>query len=114
MDIPKTITEFFRFKNEHDHTGMASLFSEDAVVMDGGEGLEMRGSDEIEKWIQKSISGLNLKTEIGGCIETNGEWIINTIVSGDFKASPARFEYIIQVGDDEIQSLRVEFRGSLK
>ena len=74
----------------------------------------MRGSDEVKKWIKKAISGLNLHTEIRECEEQGGEWIIDTVMSGDFKASPARFQYFIRVNDGKISALRSEFLGSLK
>jgi hypothetical protein len=97
MKIPKSIADFFRMKNDHDQ-GLWTLFAPDAVIVDGGEGTEMRGSDEIKKWIQKAISGLNLHTEIRDCKEQDDEWIVDTIMTGDFKASPARFEYSLPRG----------------
>jgi|SRR5712671_5584998 len=114
MKLPKSIADFFRMKNDHDDQGLWTLFAPDAVIVDGGEGTEMRGSDEIKKWIQKAISGLNLHTEIRDCKEQGDEWIVDTIMTGDFKASPARFEYFITQRGDKISALRVEFRGSLK
>ena len=114
MNPPVPIADFFRMKNEHDDDGLWSLFTEDATVIDGGEGKKMQGADAIEKWIQKSISGVNLHTEVRDCKEQGEEWIIDTIMTGDFKASPARFEYFITLSGEKISALRVEFRGSLK
>jgi len=114
MKLPDPIADFFRMKNEHDDDGLWSLFAGDATVVDGGEGKEMRGADDIKKWIQKAISGLNLHTEIRDGKRRGGEWVVDTIMSGDFKASPARFEYFITLKADKISALRVEFRGSLK
>ncbi|MEI9966869.1 MAG: nuclear transport factor 2 family protein [Candidatus Moraniibacteriota bacterium] len=113
MDIPGSITDFFRYKNAHDEAGLASVFAADAIVIDAGENKEMRGIDEIKTWIQKSLSGLNLHTEIGQVKRESATWVLETIVSGDFKASPAKFEYFIKVQDAKITSLRVQFRGSL-
>jgi hypothetical protein len=114
MNLPATITDFFRMKNEHDDAGLWSLFTEDATVIDSGEGKRMQGAEEIKKWIQKAISGLNLHTEVRDCREHGQEWIVDTVMTGDFKASPARFEYFIALSGDRIAVLRVEFRGSLK
>jgi hypothetical protein len=114
MNIPPPIGDFFRMKNEHDDQGLWSLFTHDAVVIDGGEGVEMRGADALKTWINKAISGLNLHTEIRACLEQGGEWIIDTVMSGDFKASPARFQYFITLSGKKISALRVEFLGSLK
>jgi ketosteroid isomerase-like protein len=114
MKLPKPIAGYFRMINDHDDQGLWTLFAPDAVIVDGGEGTEIRGSDEIRKWIQKAISGLNLHMEIRNCEERDDEWIVDTIVTGDFKASPARFEYFIAQSGDRISALRVKFRGSLK
>jgi hypothetical protein len=101
-------------KNEHDDVGLASLFTETASVVDGGEGKAMQGADAIKGWIKKSISGLDLHTDVRSCREQSSEWIVDTVMAGDFKASPARFEYFITLSDDRISALRVEFRGSLR
>jgi hypothetical protein len=114
MNVPTPVSDFFRMKNEHDDAGLWSFFTDDATVIDGGEGRKIQGTDEIKKWIQKAISGLNLHTEIRDCSEHGGEWIIDTVMTGDFKASPARFEYFILLNGNKISSLRVEFRGSFK
>jgi hypothetical protein len=114
MDLPLPIADFFRMKNERNDSALSSLFSEDAVVVDGGEGKTMHGADEIKAWAAKSISGLNLHTEIESCEEQDGQWIVDTVMRGDFKASPARFLYTIELRGDKISALRVEFLGSLK
>jgi hypothetical protein len=74
----------------------------------------MHGGDEIKAWVAKAISSLNLRTEIENCEEQDGRWIIDTVMRGDFKASPARFLYTIGLRGDKISALRVEFLGSLK
>jgi hypothetical protein len=48
---------------------------------------------QITQWIEKSISGLHLQTEIRDWKRQSTEWIVDTVMSGNFKASPARFEY---------------------
>jgi hypothetical protein len=113
MNLPTPITDFFRMKNEHDHKGLSLLFTENATIADVGEGKKMQGAEEIKKWIQKSISGLNLHTEVRDHKQQNDKWVIDTVMTGDFKASPARFEYFITLSGDKISALRVEFRGSM-
>jgi hypothetical protein len=113
MNLPAPIADFFRMKNAHDDQGLWSLFASDAMVIDSGENTEMRGANEIKAWIQKAIAGLNLHTEISGSIEREGTWVIDTVMSGDFKASPARFQYFITIRGGKISTLRVAFLGSL-
>lgn len=116
MNTPSTITQYFQMKNNHDNQALLSLFTPDAIVKDTGEKLELQGTAEIKKWIEKSLSGLNLHTDIidQAFNQEENQWIINTKVSGDFKASPALFKYFILLQDEKISSLRVEFFGSLK
>jgi hypothetical protein len=114
MRLPKPIADFFEMKNAHDDEGLWTLFASDAVIIDGGEGTEIHGADEIKKWIKKAISGLNLHTEIKSFEQRDHEWVIDTVMSGDFNASPARFQYFIIIEDEKISALRSEFLGSLK
>jgi len=113
-ELPKPIADFFRLKNAEDDEGLAQLFAENATVIDAGERKEMHGRAEITQWIEKSISGLHLQTEVRGWQERDGEWIVDTALAGNFKASPARFEYFMVLSGDKIAKLRVEFRGSAK
>lgn len=114
MDLPLPIADFFRMKNEQDDSGLPSLFSDDATVVDGGEGKTMHGRDDIRSWVPKSIAGINLHTEIESCEEQDGRWIVDTMMRGDFKASPARFLYTVGLRSNKISALRVDFLGSLK
>jgi hypothetical protein len=114
MVVPSPIAEFFRLKNAQDDKGLVAMFNEDATVVDGGEGKTMQGSEAIEKWVAKSISGLDLHTDIRSAEEKDGEWVVDTRMTGNFKASPARFKYSIQLRDDKISKLQVDFLGSEK
>jgi hypothetical protein len=113
-NLPKPIAEFFRLKNADDEDALPLVFSEDAIVIDAGERKEMRGREQIVQWIEKSISRLRLQTDVRGWKEHDGEWVVDTLLTGNFKASPARFEYFISLTGDKISKLRVEFRGSQK
>ena len=113
-NLPKPIAEFFRLKNAEDDEALPLLFTDDATVIDAGERKEMRGRAQIVEWIGKSISGLHLQTDVRGWKERDGEWVVDTVLTGNFKTSPARFEYFISLSGDKISKLRVEFRGSQK
>jgi hypothetical protein len=111
-NLPKAIADFFKLKNAEDDEGLVQLFSEDAIVIDEGERKQLRGREEITQWIEKSISGLHLQTDVRSWVERDGGWVIDTVLTGNFKASPARFEYFIALMGDKIAKLRVEFRGT--
>jgi hypothetical protein len=42
------------------------------------------------------------------------QWVLDTVLTGNFKASPARFKYFISLTSDKISKLPVEFRGSVR
>ena len=53
MTLPPTIADFFRMKNAREDEGLWMLFASHAVVIDGGEGTEMRGTDEIKNGLKR-------------------------------------------------------------
>ena len=114
MDLPLPIADFFRMKNEQDDSGLPSLFSDDATVVDGGEGKTMHGRDDIRSWVPKSIAGINLHTEIESCEEQDARWIVDTVMRVISKRARARFLYTIGLRGDKISALRVDFLGSLQ
>jgi hypothetical protein len=69
---------------------------------------------QITQWIEKSISGLQLQSEIRDWKRQSTDCIVDTVMSGNFKASPARFEYFIALTGDKICKLRVEFQGTVR
>lgn len=112
-DLPEVISSYFSYKNSHNKAGLLSVFAATAKVFDRGENKEIQGMDEIEIWIDTSLAGLNLQTEIEDVTKEGDLWSVSTIVSGDFKASPARFRYLVGVSDDKISSLDIAFAGTV-
>ena len=52
-NLPRPIAEFFRLKNAEDKDALPLLFIDDATVIDAGERKDMRGREEITRWIEK-------------------------------------------------------------
>lgn len=111
--IPNVVSDYFKYKNEHNKAGLLSVLSSDAVIIDRGENKELRGTEEIEQWIDKSLSGINLHTEISDTKEGENSWEVLTIVTGEFKASPAKFIYYFKLYGEKICFIDIEFGGSL-
>src|SRR4030095_2801715 len=112
MELPEIISDFFKMKNEGKDSELWPLFTPDAIVIDTGEKLEVQGTEAIKEWIEKSISGLDLRSEIQDFGEENGERIGNSIMSGTFKGSPAYFKYYITIAVGKIFRLNVQFLGT--
>jgi len=114
MDVPAPIDDFFRMKNAQDSMGLADLFTKDATVIDGGEGKTIQGSEAIKEWIASSISGLSLYTEIQQIQKVDEDWVVDTLMTGGFAASPAHFKYTIRLNGAKIARLQIGFLGSSK
>lgn len=74
----------------------------------------MHGREEVAAWIEKSILGPHLQTDVRGWTSCDGEWIVDTVLTGNFKANPAGFAYFISLSNEKTAKLRVEFRGSAR
>jgi hypothetical protein len=80
-------------------------------IISGPKVLELTGGGKVLTCMDEH---LRLGADVRGWKEHEGEWIVDTVLTGNFKASPARFEYFISLMGDKISKLRVEFRGSQK
>ena len=40
----------------------------------------------------------------------HGEWIVDTVLTGNFKANPAGFAYFTSLSNEKTAKLRAEFR----
>ena len=57
------------------------------------------------------------KNQSWGCISSpmseagrHGEWIVDTVLTGNFKANPAGFAYFTSLSNEKTAKLRAEFR----
>ena len=111
--LPKTVEAFFDAKNTQDFVLISSLFSDKAVVIDGGENKTITGEVEISEWIKKSLTTLNLSSEIIDAKLINGISEVEAKVSGDFPGSPVKFLYKFTLKDEKISTLDIEYLGQV-
>lgn len=105
ISLPTIIEEYYQAKNRHDTTAMLACFAASAVVHDEGE--ELRGTDAIAGWIEKTTSKYRVTVEATGVKEHNGEVIVTAQVSGNFDGSPIELYYHFVVENDKIASLAI-------
>lgn len=91
--LPEPIAIYFQAKANDRPNDTIECFAPDAVVIDEGEDLEIRGREAIQSWINGTIAAYKLTTEITDSAQEGNEIVVTALVSGDFPGSPAEFDY---------------------
>jgi uncharacterized protein (TIGR02246 family) len=98
MNLPKLITDLVEAQNNHDGATYASLFLEDAIVLD--EGHTHTGRTAIQRWIEKSNEENQTVLKPIAYQEDDKVSVFTAEISGTFPGSPAilNFNFVIQQG----------------
>ncbi len=112
LDLPLPIQSYFAAKGA-DASAAASCFTDDAVVFDNGEDLEIRGIDAIGSWLTRTNDSYKLTSEVRSAEERDGAYVLDVIVSGDFPGSPYQFEYRFKLAGEKIRELAIDPIGPL-
>jgi|SRR5438477_6204921 len=107
-NLPRPAAAFFEAKNAHDVDAMLECFADDAVVLDEGENMEMRGADAIRRWLEGTIAAYKLAVEVTDVAERDGETVATALVSGDFPGSPIEFYYHLRLDGDKIAQMAIK------
>lgn len=79
-------------KSSHDRGAALAVFDDDAVVHD--EGGEHRGTNAIRAWMDDVRGKYGaLHVEVVDVVANAADTVVTSIVSGNFKGSPARLRY---------------------
>lgn len=90
-----------------------ACFAEGATVFDQGEDRELHGVAEIREWLEGTVAGYKLTSEVVS-IEPQGDGhLVGVVVAGDFPGSPYKFEYGFILVADKIGELVVAPIGSV-
>lgn len=110
LKLPKTIARYFEAKNAHDVSRITACFAKDAVVLDVGEDLEMKGIAAIQKWIEDTTREYKLQAKPLEVFEKGEKVEVITEVSGSFDGSPLEFRYDFKLKDDMIVFLSTSLK----
>lgn len=99
------ISDFARNLNARDEERLIAIFSEDAIVRDGGQ--EYCGSAAIRHWIQTTIDRYALHLKVLEVSAHGKEWLFDAIVSGRFEGSPVRIEHTLTIENGKIAHLLI-------
>ena len=105
MNLPKILANLVIAQTSHDSIAYAHCFSETAVVLD--EGHTYNGRMEIEHWIAKANEKYKTVMKPITYEEQESKSILTAENSGTFDGSPIILNYIFEIKNGLIQSLKV-------
>lgn len=114
LSLPEPLRTYFASKSSSSTDDTLALFASDAVVLDNGEGLELRGMEAIRNWMSKTVSGYKLTTTPTGLTEQDGRQVVRAVVSGNFPGSPYAFDYTFFVRDGKVAELAIDPIGPVE
>lgn len=107
VTLPAQIASYFSAKNSADSSALDSCLASDVHVWDRGEDTEIRGIDNVKKWMEETSKKYALSTEIVDS-RINGDAVtVNAVVSGDFPGSPLPFTYRFSLVNARIAAIDV-------
>ena len=112
LELPSPIQSYFSAKGTDAETA-AACFTDDAVVFDNGEDLEMKGIAAISSWLSRTNTSYKLTSEVRSAEERDGAYVLDVVLSGDFPGSPYQFEYRFKLSGEKIQELAIDPIGPL-
>lgn len=111
IKLPETIENYFRYSAEEKPKEAAAMFTADATILDNGEDLKVSGRESIHQWFIELAAKYQTTLEVVGLSEEEGEFVVATLVSGNFPGSPAEFAYRFALRDGLIDRLAIDFVG---
>ena len=107
VTLPEQIAAYFSAKNAANLNMLDSCLAPDVHVWDRGEDTEIKGVDNVKKWMDETNKKYTLSTEIAAS-QTNGDTVtVNTVVSGNFPGSPLPFTYRFSLANDKIAAIDI-------
>src|SRR5262245_48407111 len=106
LKIPEIINDYVRASNAHNVKSILECFSETATVQD--EGKTLRGTDQIQGWIVKTIEKYNFHFKPLRFNESDAGIEVAIEVSGIFAGSPVTLDYHFGIQNWEISSLEIK------
>lgn len=104
--LPEPIRSYYATAGADDADATIALFAADGAVRD--EGVEHRGRSAIREWIALATRKYGpLRLEPTDVAESGDALVVTTVVSGDFKGSPATLRYAFVLHDQVIERLEI-------
>jgi len=111
VKLPEPIETYFRSSENGALQEAVATFAPEATVFDKGEDLEVAGREAIHLWMADYTSKYKTTLEVTDVAEQDGQFIVTTLVSGNFPGSPAEFVYRFELRNGLIDRLVIDFVG---
>jgi len=105
MNAHDLIEGLARNFNTRDEDRLAEIFTDSAVVQDGGR--EYRGASGIRHWIRSTITRYAVNLRILTVSGQGQSWLFDAEVSGTFEGSPIRLEHSLVIEGGKIARLDI-------
>jgi uncharacterized protein (TIGR02246 family) len=103
---PDVVTRYFNAQAARDFDTLATLFAEDAVVVD--EGKTRRGTNEIRAWRENVASVYEYTTEVAGVESAGaGKYVARVHLEGNFPGGTVDLRYRFTLDGDHIRRLEI-------
>lgn len=103
--LANPIQKFIGATNDHNTEILLSVFNDSSVVSDHGR--EFSGLKEIKEWADTYYIGMNVTLEIKEVTGTGDNYLVSTLVTGDFEGGPFPFGFHFSVNNDVIAGLKI-------
>src|SRR5262245_19299788 len=105
MNLPASITGYFAAANSDDAVGVASYFSDDAIVRD--ERRTIRGRNEVRLWAEETRRKYRYCAEIVVAEQATDGIVVTAHLTGDFPGSPIDLRYRFKLVGSKIAALEI-------
>lgn len=105
VELPSALETYFAAKNRKDIEVMLSPFAADAVVRD--EGHEHHSREAIKAWMEETTRKYGVSVKVREAERSGDHVVVNGLVSGDFKGSPATLTYRFLLRGQAIAGLEI-------
>ena len=105
IQVPRPVADYLAAEKAKDADALARCFANEAVVHD--EGRTHRGPDAIRAWKREADAKYRYVMEPLDASADEDGVRLRARLTGNFPGSPVELQFVFQVADDKITSLKV-------
>lgn len=105
LNLPGPIAAYFD-ADKRDGEAVARCFTEHAVVKD--EGHSFHGRAAIQAWKTEASTKYQYTSELFGCENQEGRFVVTNRLTGNFPGSPATLRFFFGLDGDKVASLEIK------
>lgn len=104
IQLPKSIAAFYAASDSGEVSSLNLYLTFDVGVKDIGENADVRGIDNVKKFLQETARKYNrtLSTKVTGLQSNVDSIAVEAVVDGDYPGSPLSFSYRFSLKEGKI------------